>query len=378
MKKAIIVSCFFNNITASRPKLVLDFLSRHYETTLLTADFNHSTKSYDNCLLENVKKIHVPPYRKTFSIGRVWSHTVFALKVTKEIRREKPELLYICIPPNLSGLRSAKLGRKLGAKVILDIVDLWPNPNSDHPRNGIIKVIHSIWRKLRDKAIAIADITIAECQLYKNHIKNQSQSIVIPLAKKENSISSECSTEDSNSIIIGYLGAFSSYSYDFHSMIKIASRLRRWYPKLEIIGEGERKQHILDMIDEAGIECVDYGAIYDETKKQEIMTRWHLGYNGYIEIATVGQSYKSLEYLSFGVPLLNSIKADTWELVEARKIGFNFVSDNLDVVSEAIDRITFSQLKDMKKNARLVFEELFSWDAYCENMKQVLIRIGEL
>lgn len=375
MKKAVIVACFFMNLPSSRPKLVLDFLSQYYETSVITADFSHSKKAYDNTVVDGVRKIHVPPYKGTFSISRVWSHIVFALKVAKEIRKEKPELLYICLPPNLSGLRSAKLGKKLKAKVIVDIVDIWPNYNS--AKNGIMKVVYNAWKELRDKTVRIADSVILECELYRRFVDDQTKSIVIPLAKRENSVNNEYSEEESNTLIIGYLGAF-SHSYDFDSLIEIASKLRKWSPRLEIIGEGEKKQQILDMIDKAGIECKDYGAIYDETEKKEIMSRWHLGYNGYVEKAIVGQSYKSIEYLSSSVPLLNSLKADTWELVEARKIGFNFVSNNLDVVSEAIDRITFSQLKDMKKNARLVFERLFSWDAYCENMEQVLIRIGEL
>lgn len=375
MKKAVVVACFFLNLPSSRPRLVLDFLSQYYETTLLTADFNHSAKSYDNSLIKGVRKIHVPPYKGTFSISRVWSHMIFALKVTKLIKKEKPELLYVCLPPNLSGLRSAKLGKKLKAKVVVDIVDIWPNYNS--AKNGMMKVIHNTWKGLRDKTVRITDSVILECELYRTFVDDQTKCIVVPLAKRENAVNAGYSKEENNSLIIGYLGAF-SHSYDFDSLIEIASKLKKWSPRLEIIGEGERKQQILEMIDKVGIEYKDYGAIYDETKKKEIMTRWHLGYNGYVEKAIVGQSYKSIEYLSCSVPLLNSLKADTWELVKSRKIGYNFVSNNLDVVSKAIDGTTFSQLKDMKRNARFVFEELFSWDAYCENMKQVLNRIGEL
>lgn len=375
MKKAVVVACFFLNLPSSRPRLVFDFLSQYYETTLLTADFSHSTKMYDNTPLDNVSKIHVPPYTKTFSFSRVWSHMIFALKVTKLIKKEKPELLYVCLPPNLSGLRSAKLGKKLKAKVVVDIVDIWPNYNS--AKNGMMKVIHNTWKGLRDKTVRITDSVILECELYRTFVDDQTKCIVVPLAKRENAVNAGYSKEENNSLIIGYLGAF-SHSYDFDSLIEIASKLKKWSPRLEIIGEGERKQQILEMIDKVGIEYKDYGAIYDETKKKEIMTRWHLGYNGYVEKAIVGQSYKSIEYLSCSVPLLNSLKADTWELVKSRKIGYNFVSNNLDVVSKAIDGTTFSQLKDMKRNARFVFEELFSWDAYCENMKQVLNRIGEL
>ena len=50
---------------------------------------------------------------------------------------------------------------------------------------------------------------------------------------------------------------------------------------------------------------------------------------------SVGLTIKSIDYLSYGLPLINNIKGDTWKLINDEKIGLN-ICDGL--ILSRIDR----------------------------------------
>ena len=39
---------------------------------------------------------------------------------------------------------------------------------------------------------------------------------------------------------------------------------------------------------------------------------------------------KSIDYFSYGLPLINNIKGDTWEIVNDKGYGINIHKDNID------------------------------------------------
>lgn len=372
MKKCTIISNFYQNIPTSRPRLVYEYMVSNYETKVVTSDFVHSTKSYDKNKEEDIVKVHVPKYTKNFSVGRILSHLVFAIKVAIYLYANKSDLVYICLPPNVAAWISVKVAKNAGTKVIVDVIDIWPNYNKNS--KGLMSVLYRSWSSFRDKAIKEANYVILECNLYKKLLKKDFNSSisVIPLAKKEdNELEQFDNTIDSNIIYVGYLGAF-SHSYDFDSLIEILSNLKSKKPHVEIIGFGERKSTVLEKLKKNGISYSDYGVVYDDDRKNKILSKCHIGFNGFINEAIVGLSYKSIDYLSFGVPLLNNLKADTWEIVNDFEVGFNYTSTEILKIAEVLDDIDFKELQAMKKRARLAFENNYSWEAFVNNMDNII------
>lgn len=82
----------------------------------------------------------------------------------------------------------------------------------------------------------------------------------------------------------------------------------------------------------AGGTPVDYDAIYDDDRKREILHDRHFGLNIYKEDVKIGLTMKSVDYIQFGLPLLNSISGDTKALIR-RYDGFG-----INVHKEGIDK----------------------------------------
>ena len=98
--------------------------------------------------------------------------------------------------------------------------------------------------------------------------------------------------------------------------------------KLHIVGDGEKREAFLESLNQKGIDAEYYGLVYDETKKQEIFSRCSYGINIMKPGVCVGLTMKSIDYFCYGLPLINNIQGDTWELVEQYGIGINCIGDS--------------------------------------------------
>lgn len=76
----------------------------------------------------------------------------------------------------------------------------------------------------------------------------------------------------------------------------------------------------------------------------------------------VGLTMKSMDYFEAGLPIINNIHGDTWDIIANNKLGFN--SDNL---SSIIDYDI-----SLRKNVRNYFEDNFSVDAFERNIDNTL------
>ena len=69
------------------------------------------------------------------------------------------------------------------------------------------------------------------------------------------------------------------------------------------------------------------GKTFDENKKIEILAPCDYGFNMILDKLEVGLSIKSIDYLSMGLPLINSVRGDTARMVRQDRIGVNIDPD---------------------------------------------------
>ena len=85
----------------------------------------------------------------------------------------------------------------------------------------------------------------------------------------------------------------------------------------------------------------------------------------------VGLTIKSIDYLSCGLPLINTIKGDTWSLVKDKNIGINYENDS----EKLIQYIEEKDINKLKKNAMKCFDEYFTKEAFEDNFEMVLRKL---
>ena len=171
-----------------------------------------------------------------------------------------------------------------------------------------------------------------------------------------------------------YLGNIGNI-YDFKSLIEILKGISKYKQvKLHIIGLGPYKLSLINDLQKESIDYEDHGASFDEKFKSSVISSCWFGYNGFKKGIEVGLSYKSIDYLSYNVPIINSLEegTDTYNLIESERVGINFQSEKIDNLVDKIISLSKDDILRMKRNANRTFQDKFSEDSYYSEMDKVL------
>jgi hypothetical protein len=346
MKKIIIISLFgnINNIN-SRLRKIAKSLSG--EITIYTPDFSHAEKKYKNInLFENTNSIkinhlHVPSYQKNLSVGRLFSHFIFAFKLKNELKHlpNKPDILICLMPPSLSALIGGIYCKKNNVKFVIDIIDLWPDSLSPlFKKNPLIKLIVWPWKFITNKAYGLADYISAESKFYAleavkfNKIAPWSYTYLgVDSSQIQNQIlmSKLNIVKNNNEIWICYGGSLGN-SYDFDSILKAIKHIgdKGIKYKMFFIGDGENKKYIeefskvnrLNVQITGRLEYKDY--LY-------YLSICDIGINAFKKDTLVVHSYKFNDYVATKLFIINNLKGETADMITNYKIGKNFFNDDL-------------------------------------------------
>lgn len=215
---------------------------------------------------------------------------------------------------------------------------------------------------------------ITECNLYQTILKDVLKGIktkTIYLAKRETEIDSQ-PVFDKDRIHLCYLGSINSI-IDISMIIKLVKAINERKPVvLHIIGDGESKDRLIEEVKGSGAIVEYYGKIYDSQKKQQMFDNCHFGLNIMKNTVCVGLTMKSIDYFHAGLPILNSIQADTANIVDEHKIGFNVTDENIKDVATKVANVDVAELLEMRNNIHKVFERLFSLEAFNEKLEDVI------
>ncbi|MGL4673000.1 hypothetical protein [Cetobacterium sp.] len=372
-KKVVIISSFFKESSNSRGFLVYKYFKESdYKTEVICSDFSHSKKNAEKkSNNEDFIYIKTKKYSKNLSFKRIYSHIMFSIDAIKELKNKKYDLIYVILPPNFLGYLVSKYAKKNNVTLISDIIDLWPEalPIPNKIRNILDKTINVLWKYFRDKTLEKSNYILTESKYFYDflNLNRYKNSRVILLKKLIGLTEVQTKKIDNNSIKIGYLGNI-GLIYDFEGMIKIVEELSKFKKVVvEIIGVGEREEYLTSSLKKLGIEYNFYGAIYDENKKSEILSQCDFGFNGYKESTEVALSYKSIDYFSYGLPIINSAKGDTWDMVETQKVGINYSDVNENLVKNILNYETVDIFKFFKEN--------FSYMSLVEEMDKIMEKI---
>lgn len=336
-KKALIISCFNWYKTRLRPVREL-LLVRKYDVTVLIADFEHITLSPVEIRYPECTYVSVPQYKMNISLQRIRSHLNFGKKVNYWIEQNRPDLIYCQVPPNNVAKYCYKYKRlHRDTKLILDIIDLWPE---SIPVGRKLKSMlpMKVWKRWRDDAIVSADYVFTECNLYQEKLKdylNPKKTSTLYLFKEQsdeerNLISAiirekEQNVSDNHNVIkFAYLGSMNSI-IDIDGICSVITQFQKdgYFCELHAIGDGESRKKFEEDIQAVGCKTYFYGLVFDEIKKIKLLAPCDYAFNMMKSEVNVGLTTKSIDYLSYGLPLINNIKGDTWKMVEKEKVGIN-------------------------------------------------------
>ena len=386
MKKAVIITPFDNYSYNVRIKYLEQYLKEDgYDSIVISSDFDHRNKCRYDAKRENLELLHVPQYKKNLSFLRIYSHYRFAKSVYKRLKEISPDFVYCSAPPNFLFKYTAGYKRKnKSAKLIFEIGDLWPETMPLNTRlKQIFKIPLGIWANLRNRNMKFADYIIYECDLFRNILSKYHANVkaeTIYLAKDNFYKTAEPEYPQPDDFNVAYVGSINNI-VDIDGIVMILAKLSESRSvKFHIIGDGENKKALLDNCRKSGIPYTDYGVIYDDTKKKEILEKCQFGLNIMKSSVVVGATMKSLEYFHWGLILINNILADTENIISEYGCGFTIFhidEKNLNEMADRISKLDKSKLLQMRKNSRKAYCRLFDERIIHQEYMAILDRLED-
>ncbi len=345
-----------------------------FETVYITSDFDHNTKTKFVCNVEGCVQLHAKEYKKNLSLSRILSHRGFAKTVFSyiESRDVQPDLIVSLLPPNFLAYYGARYKKKhKDVKLVFDIFDLWPETFPSGSIKKLLAPVFKVWSNIRDKNLYAADFIFTECEMFRKMLSLDSKtSKTAYLCADPLSLGGQTELSE-DKLSLCYLGAINNIISipDICALIKELTAKKR--VELHIIGAGEREEEFVASAKEAGAEVVFYGAVYDEDKKHEIISRCHFGLNVMKSSVCVGLTMKSVDYFRHALPIINNIPADTKELVEKNGIGIQ-LDENC---AEKLLTLSTKDCLKMRENVKNTFNTVFKKDVVLGDIKSVFDNI---
>lgn len=333
MKTALFITCYEEWYFDRLEPIISMIKKKDYNVICAVSDFNHRGKHKSNCTQKECIYIHVPPYRKNISVERIVSHVIFGYRIKLLIKKTNPDLIYLVLPPNNTARCCRHYKQRYPeTRLVVDIIDLWPE---SIPLGRLKKTLLArIWKKWRDETIKIADHVFTECNLYREKLENvlpQSKSSTLYLFKdqteEERALIQKIVDNrvlDNHKIQFAYLGSMNNI-IDIDSICEVIKQFMDlgYECELSAIGDGESREKFERSVKSCGCTTHFYGTVFDEMEKIKILVPCDYAFNMMHSDISVGLTIKSIDYLSYGLPLINNIKGDTWTLVENEQIGLN-------------------------------------------------------
>lgn len=380
MKKALIFDTH-NNYTIRTSYIQKALIQHGYEVKIFVSDFSHMHKKY----IEEKKKdfiyLHAEKYEKNLSVQRMHSYARFAKDCVQKAEEEPDvSLIYVIVPPNSMVKHFAKYKKRHSeVKVWFDVFDMWPETLPVGAKiKKIAAPILNQWRYVRDSYMDCADLITAECQMFQEELQKHTSHPIqtLRLCQKEERIPSfACSLQ--KEIRFLYCGSINNI-IDIDLIVNFLSSLAtRRSVFIDIIGGGEQKDSLLQKLQEVQIPYTYHGFVYDAEKKASIYCRDHFGLNIMKESVFVGLTMKSLDYMKYGLPLINTIQGDTWKAVHEEQIGLNIQNRTILDVVDSLLHMTDEQYEQCCKNVHTYFNTALEEKVFQKNVDTILSKWEE-
>lgn len=311
------------------------FARAGHRAVLWTSDFSHATKAKRRFAgpvaseAFEVRLIPTRPYRRNVGWARVWSHFSYARawkRLATAADVEKPDLIVSSVPTLSAAGAALALGQRFGAKVVLDVMDAWPETFERLVPAGLRGLAHLAVTPLRRKARRLyraADVVTGVSARYRAltgrddyflayHGIDCARATPSPVPRAAGRI---------RLVYAGNLGR----TYDLATVVAAV----RAHPEME-----------LDVAGFGSFNCdcprVRVHGLLSESDLQRLLATADVGVVPMSADSWVGVPYKFCDYARAGLPIVSSLGGETADLLAQYACGACYRVGDVASFSEAV------------------------------------------
>ena len=369
-----------------------------------------------------LKLLPVPSYQKNISLRRVWSHWCYARGIAKQAKgyattHGKPDVILFSVPPMETGAVALKLGKQYGAKVVLDVMDAWPEtlllalPSAGSREQGaerkilasVLRFLSSVlltpYTRMMRRYCRKVDAICAQSEAFADYARKYGATGDIPvfrLATQSPFHLRPLDTADQRGdgldsptfspshlqafpqkriFRILYLGSMGRV-YDLVTLVDAVLQLLKngVLVLMDLVGEGEQKAALEARVAAAGQEsAIRFHGYLSGEALAGVLATADVGVIPMEPASKVAVPYKAADYLSCGLVLVNSLPGELEVMLDSYACGCSYTAGNIgSLVSalrhwlddrEALDRgkVGARQLFEAEFDATRIYPAMADW-----------------
>ena len=377
-----------------------ELVKKGYKVWIITASFSHlffsGPKINSDFKLEAIDNLNylwvkVPAYRNSHDKKRVIKWLIFASKVYFRLPigdMKKPDVILVSSPSLFSFIPGYKWAKKLGAKLIFEVRDIWPltlvelgGYSEKHP---FIKLMGFLERFAYKKA----DRIISVLPLFDRYLQekgfNSKKFVYIPngICVSELSKTSWFPKIRKNGIpnnvfIVTYAGTFGKANA-LEYLIKAAELLKDDLSiRFILVGKGTEEKKLKGLASNKKLSNITFLPPVPKNQVQEILKFSDICYLGWRRkrLYRFGISAnKIFDYMYSGVPILHSFSGDG-DIVKQAQCGITVEAENPKAIAEGILKLykmTERERKKLGENGRKYVLKYHTYEKIAEKLDKTI------
>ncbi len=369
-------------------------VARGHEVLWWASTFDHAQKRhrFDHPTVVEIQPglkvwlLHGPGYGHNKSPKRFLHQRILARQFAAEaVSQLKPDVIFGSLPTVELVEQAAAYGKNMETPVIIDVRDLWPDHYltlvPERWRSFLRILLQVEFRRARRGLSAVTGVTAISDSflswgLYNAGRRQTKADGVFPMGYPSCSPSDQIIARQTEivsyhnlkteNLIVAFVGSLNSI-FDFETVLDAARVLDdagQEDVQFVLVGDGSNGAQVRSLAQ--GLRNVVLTGWFDQTSIQAVLSLASVGLAPYAEGRSVNGSMpnKSFEYMSFGLPLLSSLRGELEDLIRNEQIGLQYQAGDVDSLVERIRWLAANPAERIAigRRARKLFEERFSAD----------------
>lgn len=306
-----------------------------------------------------VRLVPSPGYTRNVSLHRVWSEIVFAWRAYERALAEAaPELIVAVDPPQVVSLLGVRLARNSGARLTIDLCDLWPEMFLGVvPRwlTGAMWLLSLPLHVLRRRNLRRAELVTTVCRTYTSVVKRdvggraspRVETVFIGVDRPETldgpdqARAERCAIRralslGANHFVAVYAGFLGNH-YDVGALLKAAEILAHRDGSIRVVvaGDGPLRRDVASVASRHGVNLIYLGLV-DASALWQLYQASDVGLCIYGAKTTVAMPVKAYDYLAAGLPIVSSVPGELQNLLRESAAGVSYTAGDPRSLAEAV------------------------------------------
>lgn len=391
----------FDNLPAEGAKpqryafLSAELVRQGHSVTWWSASFSHSHKAPrqtpEGSLLPSrfstsdgytIRLLPTLPYSSNICLRRIMSHRAYAKTWLQTAMHEitigqilPPDIILLSSPP-LSTFQTAKtLREKVHCKLVLDIMDAWPEAFETLLPNGLRRFVSPILfaplRILAQRNYRNADFLTATSNQYVDLARKYGATTPAKAFYHTTQIpqpnpqldSSSIPLQDKSTTRLVYVGNMGRF-YDLKTLIQTVAKLSEQGHaiSLDLAGSGPSEATLRSM--SANCPAIRFHGFLNASALTNLLHSAHIGIIPILPSSSVAIPYKLPDYAAHRLAILSSLTGECNKLITNHHAGMTYYACNPNSLATAILALhkNPNRLAEMRENALSLAQTHFSPD----------------